>query len=173
MDASAWNNRYAAAQQWSDKPNALAAELLAELPPGTAIDVAAGEDRMALWLAAAGWQVTALDFSAAGLRRGQDRAEQLDLSVQWQVADATTADLGAERYDLVLVLYCTCHEPCCLRCCAGAQTPSLRVGGSWSSATTATSSSTAWAAHPTPTCCTTSSCSPRPRPVSTSSGWNR
>lgn len=105
MDAREWDARYAAAPQWSDAPNALAAELLRDLPAGRALDVAAGEGRMALWLASQGWQVTALDFSAEGLARGRERAEQRGLAVDWQVADATTTDLRTEHYDLVLVLY--------------------------------------------------------------------
>lgn len=60
---------------------------------------------MALWLASLGWQVTALDFSATGLQRGRERAEQRDLKVDWRVADATAADLRREHFDLVLVLY--------------------------------------------------------------------
>lgn len=105
MDAQQWDVRYAAAQQWSDEPNALAASLLADVPPGRALDLAAGEGRMAVWLARSGWQVTALDFSAVGLARGRTRAAQLGVDVEWQVADATRASLGDSCYELVLVLY--------------------------------------------------------------------
>lgn len=106
MDAEQWDARYAAAQQWSDAPNAVAASILADLAPGTALDLAAGEGRMALWLARRGWSVTALDFSAVALQRGRDRAARSrDLDITWQVADATTADLGVQRFDLVLALY--------------------------------------------------------------------
>lgn len=105
MDAREWDARYATAQQWSDAPNALAASLLSGLPVGRALDVAAGEGRMALWLAGLGWQVTAVDFSRTGLDRGRARAEQLGVDVTWRVDDATRADLGSACYDLVLVLY--------------------------------------------------------------------
>lgn len=105
MDAQQWDERYAGAQQWSDEPNALAASLLADVAPGRALDLAAGEGRMALWLCGRGWRVTALDFSSAGLDRGRARAAELELDVDWQVADATRAELGERRYDLVLVLY--------------------------------------------------------------------
>lgn len=105
MTAQDWDSRYSAAQQWSDEPNAVAASLLEAVPPGRALDLAAGEGRMALWLAGRGWQVTALDFSAAGLARGEARAVELGVHVDWQVADATTAELGEQVYDLVLVLY--------------------------------------------------------------------
>lgn len=60
---------------------------------------------MALWLAGRGWRVTALDFSRVGLDRGRARAAELDVVVDWRVADATRADLGDSGYDLVLVLY--------------------------------------------------------------------
>lgn len=105
MDAEQWDLRYAAARQWSDEPNVLAASLLSELPPGRALDLAAGEGRMALWLAGRGWQVTALDFSSVGLDRGRARAAELGVDVEWLVADATRIDLGKSGYDLVLVLY--------------------------------------------------------------------
>jgi ubiquinone/menaquinone biosynthesis C-methylase UbiE len=105
VQAEDWDARYAAAQQWSDKPNALAASVLAERAPGRALDVAAGEGRMALWLAVRGWTVTALDFSAMGLDRGRRRAQELGVQVDWQLADATSTELGEQAFDLVLVLY--------------------------------------------------------------------
>ncbi|WP_324276487.1 hypothetical protein [Blastococcus brunescens] len=40
--AEDWDERYAERQQWSAEPNALIAELLADLPPGDAVDLAAG-----------------------------------------------------------------------------------------------------------------------------------
>ena len=51
MRAEDWDERYAEKQQWSSEPNRLIADLLADLPPGDAVDLAAGEGRHALWLA--------------------------------------------------------------------------------------------------------------------------
>jgi ubiquinone/menaquinone biosynthesis C-methylase UbiE len=101
--AEDWDERYAERQQWSSEPNALIAELLAGLPPGDAVDLAAGEGRHALWLAARGWQVTAVDFSAVGLGRGssQTGAER----VTWVTADVTTWTAPQNSHDLVLVAY--------------------------------------------------------------------
>ena len=75
MDAPEWDARYAATPMvWSAGPNALFAELAAGLPPGRALDVACGEGRTALWLAARGWQVRAVDFSpSASTRAGSAR----------------------------------------------------------------------------------------------------
>ncbi len=110
MEADDWDRRYAEARQWSVEPNRTAAELITPLPPGRVLDVAAGEGRMALWLAGAGWEVEAVDFSAVGLRRGQENAPP-DARVTWRVEDVLTADLGAAEFDLVLVLYLHLPRP--------------------------------------------------------------
>jgi SAM-dependent methyltransferase len=103
MRAEEWDQRYAERQQWSAEPNVLIAELLADLPPGDAVDLAAGEGRHALWLAGLGWRVTAVDFSDVGLARG--RAQPGADRVTWVTADATTWSAEPESLDLVLVAY--------------------------------------------------------------------
>jgi SAM-dependent methyltransferase len=101
--AGDWDERYAERQQWSSEPNALIAELLTGLPPGDAVDLAAGEGRHALWLAGLGWRVTAVDFSAVGLARGAAHpgAER----VSWVTADVTTWTAPPASQDLVVVAY--------------------------------------------------------------------
>jgi SAM-dependent methyltransferase len=103
MRAEDWDERYAERQQWSAEPNARIAGLLADLPPGDAVDLAAGEGRHALWLAGRGWQVTAVDFSDTGLSRGRGRpgAE----GVTWVTADVLAWDTAPDSLDLVLVAY--------------------------------------------------------------------
>ena len=103
MRAEDWDERYAERQQWSSEPNTLVAELLGGLPPGDAVDLAAGEGRHALWLAARGWRVTAVDFSAVGLDRG--RAQRDADLVTWVAADVTTWAAHPASLDLVLVAY--------------------------------------------------------------------
>ena len=103
MRASDWDERYAERQQWSSEPNLLVAALLAGLPPGDAVDLAAGEGRHALWLADRGWRVTAVDFSGVGLARG--RAQAAADRVTWVTADVTTWSTEPASLDLVLVAY--------------------------------------------------------------------
>lgn len=103
-DAAGWDARYGQARVWSPEPNQLIASLLADLPPGTALDLAAGEGRHAVWLARRGWQVTAVDFSQAGLRRGAEVAATEGLDIDWIVADVTEWR-PSRTYDLVLVAY--------------------------------------------------------------------
>lgn len=102
MDAEAWDERYAGTDLvWSATPNAFVAAECADLPPGRAVDLAAGEGRNALWLARQGWQVTAVDFSQTGLDKG--RAVAGNLPVDWVRADVLTWT-GAD-YDLALLAY--------------------------------------------------------------------
>ena len=88
-----WDARYAATELvWSVTPNQFVAAELADLPPGRAVDLAAGEGRNAIWLASRGWDVTAVDFSQVALDKGRRLAESQRLagSVTWVCADATT-----------------------------------------------------------------------------------
>jgi len=101
--AEDWDERYGEKQQWSSEPNRLIAEVLADLPPGDAVDLAAGEGRHALWLAGRGWRVTAVDFSGVGLDRG--RAQPGSDAVTWVVDDVRTWTAPDASLDLVLVAY--------------------------------------------------------------------
>src|SRR3954468_6926979 len=103
MRAAEWDQRYAETQQWSTGSNALVAELLEKLPPGDAVDLAAGEGRHALWLAGRGWRVTAVDFSDVGLARG--RAQPGAERVTWVTADVLGWSAPPESLDLVLLAY--------------------------------------------------------------------
>ncbi|MDX6360973.1 MAG: hypothetical protein QOH37_4027 [Nocardioidaceae bacterium] len=89
MDAEAWNERYRTSELlWSAGPNQFVEAELADVAPGRAVDLAAGEGRNAIWLARRGWQVTAVDFSQVALDKGREIAG--DLAVTWVCADATT-----------------------------------------------------------------------------------
>jgi len=82
---------------------------LADLTPGSALDVACGEGRNALWLAERGWDVTAVDFSLTGLDKGralQSRHERgRDMHIDWVHADVLDHDFGTDVFDLVVIAY--------------------------------------------------------------------
>lgn len=128
MDARAWDERYAASELvWSAGPNQFVADALGDLPPGRAVDLAAGEGRNAIWLARCGWEVTAVDFSQVALDKGRRVAG--DTGVTWVRADATTWRPD-EPVDLVVVAYL--HLPAAQRRAAlrGA-VESLAAGGTF------------------------------------------
>lgn len=102
MDAGAWDERYAGRELvWSAEPNQFVAAECADLTPGKAVDLAAGEGRNAIWLARQGWTVTAVDFSQVALDKGRRLAG--DTPVEWVCADATGWD--GSGYDLVVMAY--------------------------------------------------------------------
>ena len=80
------------------------------MAPGRALDLAGGEGRNALWLAAQGWRATVVDFSQVALDRARELASQ---RLGPDGSDAVTTvrgDLLAYRpqpqaYDVVLVVY--------------------------------------------------------------------
>jgi SAM-dependent methyltransferase len=109
VQAADWDQRYAESRQWSAEPNALVAQLLADLPPGNAVDLAAGEGRHALWLAARGWRVTAVDFSVVGLDRG--RGQPGADRVTWVTQDVLRWSAPEDSQDLVMVIYLHLPEP--------------------------------------------------------------
>ena len=104
MERHAWDERYSAPDRKSlVDPNALVVEELAEVRPGRALELAAGEGRHALWLASRGWQVVALDFSEVALRKAQARADGRHVNLV--VADVHTFPLPKARFDLVLATF--------------------------------------------------------------------
>ena len=107
MEAADWDARYAATQRvWAAAPNQFVAAELSELPPGRALDLAAGEGRNAIWLAERGWQVTAIDFSAVAIERGRSSGGGVD----WVVGDVAT-HLLPSAVDLVLISYLQLPKP--------------------------------------------------------------
>lgn len=108
MDAAQWDERYRASAGgvWATQPPAVVREITATLPPGTAIDVATGDGRTALWLGERGWDCTGVDFSSAGLalaaaRPGGD-------AVTWTPGDVLEWQPDAQ---VDLVVSCYLHLP--------------------------------------------------------------
>jgi 2-polyprenyl-3-methyl-5-hydroxy-6-metoxy-1,4-benzoquinol methylase len=90
-------------------PSAYLMTEAADLPPGRALDAGCGHGADALWLAAHGWRVTAVDFSAAALAQGRAMAKAAGVEIAdriaWVEGDLATWPVEPERYDLVVCLY--------------------------------------------------------------------
>lgn len=109
--AAQWDQRYAGADQvWSGEPNGALVAEVGRLEPGRALDVGCGEGADASWLAARGWQVSALDVSVVALRRAAAAAARAGVRVQWLLADLLDAPLPPGGFDLV-----SAHYPALLR----------------------------------------------------------
>jgi SAM-dependent methyltransferase len=110
MDAGDWDSRYDQTDlMWSQGPNQWIEQVTAELPPGRALDLAAGEGRNAIWLASRGWEAIAVDFSAVALDRATRIAsERLGDGAgrfSTQCEDLFTYSPEPMAYDLVIVVY--------------------------------------------------------------------
>ncbi|MEY3209586.1 MAG: hypothetical protein RIT28_67, partial [Pseudomonadota bacterium] len=93
----------------SRPPSARLTSEVADLPPGLALDAGAGHGSEAIWLAARGWRVTAVDFSSTALELASARAARLGADVaervEWVQGDLASWSPEPSRYDLVSCLY--------------------------------------------------------------------
>lgn len=107
MDSSAWNVRYSSHELvWGAEPNRFVAQEFESMPPrGRALDLGCGEGRNAIWLAARGWSVTAVDFSDVAIERARRLAAQRGVEVDWACADLTGFAVEEGAFELVLIAY--------------------------------------------------------------------
>ena len=111
MDADYWNQRYDQPELvWSTGPNVWVEQVSSGLPPGTALDLGAGEGRNALWLVENGWDVTAVDFSGVAIERARSLARErlgdaADRRFHGVCADLLSYQPTAESSDLVMLIY--------------------------------------------------------------------
>ena len=75
-----------------------------ELTPGRAIDIGAGEGRNAVWLAKAGWDVTAVDVSDVGLARAERAAGEHGVTLDCVVGDWREYR-APEAFDLAVISF--------------------------------------------------------------------
>ena len=106
MDRDDWNRRYETTELlWTAEPNQFLVAEVSALTPGSALDLAAGEGRNAVWLARRGWWVTAVDFSDVALAKAEQLASAAQVDVTAVCADVTDYAAPPGAFDLVVVLY--------------------------------------------------------------------
>jgi SAM-dependent methyltransferase len=105
LDGQAWDERYRGSELvWGAGPNRFLVEEVTDLTPGTALDVACGEGRNAIWLAEQGWRVVGVDFSSVGLEKARRLAAERGVTVEWKQGDLTTWETP-NTFDLVIAMY--------------------------------------------------------------------
>lgn len=93
-----FEERYAQSQQiWSGHVNATLVDEVADLRPGTALDVGCGEGADLQWLTDRGWEALGIDFAPTAVQRCLDRG------LHAEVADYN--EFEHEPFDLVSVHY--------------------------------------------------------------------
>jgi SAM-dependent methyltransferase len=114
-DRNFWEGRWSQAlREHGDRvgqrpPNSHLTAEFADLRPGRALDAGCGHGSDTLWLAARGWQVTAVDFAATALAYARSTAEAMgpDIAerVEWVEADLAAWTPEPDEYDLAVCLY--------------------------------------------------------------------
>jgi SAM-dependent methyltransferase len=106
VKAEDWDRRYEETELlWTPRPNRFLVEEVSGLQAGTALDLACGEGRHAVWLAERGWQATGVDWSAVAIEKGRRLAEARGVAVEWVTADLEEWQPAGAAWDLVLVFY--------------------------------------------------------------------
>lgn len=108
MKREDWNRRYSEKDfVWTVDPNRFLTAEVQSLSPGSALDLAAGEGRNAVWLAEQGWTVRAVDFSDVGIEKGRRLAAARNVAdkIDFVVADLRDYQFETDRFDLVVLFY--------------------------------------------------------------------
>ena len=115
FDRDSWERRWAQALgEHPDKvasrpPNPHLLSVASDLQPGFALDAGCGHGAEAIWLAASGWQVTAVDFSVTALDHARTTAQAVGADVaeriMWVEGDLGSWPPPPRHFDLVSCLY--------------------------------------------------------------------
>jgi tellurite methyltransferase len=104
-DRAHWNRRFGDGH-WPTEPSPWLTSNLDLLPaPATALDVAGGTGRNALWLATHGWDVTIADVSDVALTFAAARATELGLPLRTELVDLTISQVSSRPWNLILLFH--------------------------------------------------------------------
>ncbi len=107
-----WNDVFRNDTGFEKKPNQFLVEITKGIKTGTALDLAMGQGRNALYLASIGWKVTGIDFAEEGVRIAREEAANKKLVMTTVMADIDTWDFGKDKWDLISMIYPgDNHEP--------------------------------------------------------------
>ncbi len=114
MDADSWDNRYAGAEYlYGTAPNDFVAEVALRVPPGPVLCLAEGEGRNAVYLAALGYVVTAVDQSAVALGKAKELAAARGVALETITADLADYSIAPGAWAGIVSVWA--HVPPALR----------------------------------------------------------
>jgi tellurite methyltransferase len=105
QDREKWDRQHAVRDN-EQQPSGFLREIFEagawQIGPGRALDIATGKGRNAIFLAAQGFAVGAIDISPVALAEARSRAEEKGLAISWQQADLEKIELPENSYDLIV-----------------------------------------------------------------------
>lgn len=105
-----WDERYSADHYiYGTKPNEFLQQNVETIPRGEVLCLAEGEGRNAVFLAKQGYQVSAVDNSLVGIAKARKLAQSEKVSIQFIHANLATFNLGENRWDGIISVFC--HLP--------------------------------------------------------------
>jgi SAM-dependent methyltransferase len=100
-----FNRVYAGAEYSNVPPSAFMTRVTEQLQPGNALDVCTGQGRNAIYLAAAGWQVTGFDVADRGLALAYFTAGHHRKRVSFVLSAERAFPYGSGLWDLIVMVY--------------------------------------------------------------------
>ncbi len=105
-DRIKWDKRYRAKSgEEMSLPSEFIQRWIDRCPRGRALDVACGRGRNALFLAASGYEVDAVDISEEALRNAKRTAQESGLELNWILHDLDEEFCPDSPYDLIIMVH--------------------------------------------------------------------
>ena len=105
-----WNQRYSQKGSVWGAPNQFVVDRLADLEPSRILDLGCGQGRNAIWLAARGHTVTAVDVSDVAIGQAAELAADAGVVIDFVAADLVAWEPPEATFDLVLLAYMQAPE---------------------------------------------------------------
>jgi tellurite methyltransferase len=105
-DRIKWDKRYRArSAKRMSPPSEFIQRWVNRCPRGRALDVACGRGRNALFLAASGYEVDAVDISTEALNSARSTAQKSGLKLKWIAHDLDEPFCPDSSYDLIVMVH--------------------------------------------------------------------
>ncbi len=106
QDQIRWDNKYATEKYlFGREAIPFLQDHVDLLPKGPVLDLAMGEGRNGVFLAAKGYQVTGIDISEEGLKKAQALAAEHGVTLKTVVADLDTYEIPPNTFDVIICTY--------------------------------------------------------------------
>lgn len=106
-----WNERYQQKEYvYGKQPNVFFADQISNIPPGKILLPCEGEGRNAVFAAALGWEVDAVDFSEQAREKAMQFAKKSDVNFKYYINEIEKFSAPDQFYDAIALVYAHFHQ---------------------------------------------------------------